>query len=184
MESNETHIPLGLIEGPWLSPLASTPPGPRLIRSTDAMVGAAPGAPGASVVRKMSDLRLLSFETMLLAAPAWTTRSFRSVPNATERLVHFPAFCEAHWSEVPVGRTLRSPPLLVTLTRSMAPDAGSALARDPQAPAIRASTATSPTERGRRPTPEDRGRLMCVDLFRRAIRPTIRGNTNHKLGQI
>ena len=71
MESKDTHWPLGLSDGPWLSPLASTPAGPMLIRSTESIVGAAPGvADGVIEVRKMSALPLLSFGTMLLAAAA------------------------------------------------------------------------------------------------------------------
>src|SRR5207253_1267756 len=165
-ESNDTHCPLGLIEAPWLSPLASTPPGPMLIRSTESIVGGAPAvAEGVSVVRKMSLWPLLSFGTRLLAAAAKTTRTLLLAEStATVRLVHLPAFWALHWRELPVGRTFRSPPPSGMLTRSIVPGAGAPWAVGPQNqnPPTSASAETSPTARRRRPNREDRDRVMSA----------------------
>src|SRR5437879_8260461 len=121
-----------------------------LIRSTESIVGGAPAvAEGVSVVRKMSLWPLLSFGTRLLAAAAKTTRTLLlAVSTATARLVHLPAFWALHWRELPVGRTFRSPPPSGTLTRSIVPGAGAAVAIGPQNPTTSASAAASPTGRG------------------------------------
>src|SRR5947207_10531785 len=150
------------MDGPWLSPLASTPPGPRSIRSTESIVGAAPAvADGVSVVTKMSECPLLSLGTMLFAPEAKTTRTLLlAVSTATARLVHFPAFWALHWRELPVGSTFRSPPPSGMLIRSMVPGAGAPCATGPPSPATRARAATSP--RGRGPNREDRDRLMSA----------------------
>src|SRR5438874_1322244 len=159
-ESNDTHWPLELIDGPWLSPLASTPPGPMLIRSTESIVGGAPAADGVSVVRKMSVFPLLSFGTRLLAAEAHATRTLLlAVSTATARLVHFPAFCALHCRELPVGRTFRSPPASGMLIRSNVPAA--ALATGPPRAASSATAPASAAACWRRPKPDDRGVLMA-----------------------
>src|SRR3954469_23312160 len=154
MESNETHCPLGLIDGPWLSPLPSTPPGPMLIRSTESIVGGAPAvADGVRVVRKMSECPLLSFGTRLLAAEAKTALILLlAVSTATARFVHLPAFCALHWSVLPVGSTFRSPPASGMLMRSRAPPGAARAVRPEKPAAVRTRAHVSATE--------DRDRLM------------------------
>src|SRR5919199_616031 len=154
-DSKATHCPSGLMVALSLSPLPSAPPPEAtLTRLSETSVG-----PGPSWARKTSAELLLSPSTRLGAREVKTTLRPSSLML---RWLQLPDVAVPGAQDVvlPVGSWFRSAPPVATLTRSIVPGAGAAWARGPETPARRPSASTSPTGRGRRRDPEDRGCLM------------------------